>query len=55
VDEPHRLVIENSPDLQDLALLDSFKSSHDPAALRAETARRFNDTSPEAWRSPRPG
>ena len=40
--------------LQDLALLDSMKSRVAPATLRAEAARRFNGTAPNAWHAPRP-
>jgi hypothetical protein len=40
--------------LQDLALLDSFRTRLVPATLRSEAARRFNETPVEAWRSPRP-
>jgi hypothetical protein len=40
--------------LQDLALLDSLKSRVSPAVLRAESARRFNGTTPADWRAPRP-
>ncbi len=40
--------------LQDLALLDSYKGRMAPATLRSEAARRFNGTTPDAWRAPRP-
>lgn len=40
--------------VQDLALLDSLKSSVPPSTLRAEAAKRYNGTSLNDWRSPRP-
>ncbi len=40
--------------IQDLALLDSLKSSVPPSTLRAEAAKRYNGTSLHDWRSPRP-
>lgn len=40
--------------VQDLTLLDSFKDTHSINQLHSEAARRFNDTSPSDWRSPRP-
>ncbi len=48
-----RLKIQRNA-LQDLALLDSFKTRIAPAALRAEAAKRFNGTTVDAWRSLRP-
>jgi hypothetical protein len=40
--------------LQDLALLDSFKSAMPAATLRAQAAKRYNGTTPQDWRSVRP-
>ena len=40
--------------VQDLALLDSFKSRRPAADLRAEAARRFNGSKLDDWWSPRP-
>jgi hypothetical protein len=40
--------------LQDVALLDSFRASTPFQTLRTEAARRFNGTTPEDWRTPRP-
>ncbi len=40
--------------LQDLALLDSFKSAISPDTLRAEAAKRYNGTELKDWRSVRP-
>ena len=40
--------------LQDLALLDAYKTSVPPATLRAEAAKRYNGTTPADWRSVRP-
>lgn len=48
-----RLKLERNA-LQDLALLDAFKTSVAPAALRAEVAKRYNATSPSDWRRARP-
>lgn len=48
-----RLKIQRNA-MQDLALLDSFKQTVPPAALRAEAATRFNRTTPTDWRSVRP-
>ena len=40
--------------LQDLALLDSFRTATPFETLRTEAARRFNGTAPQDWRTPRP-
>jgi hypothetical protein len=48
-----RLKIQRNA-VQDLALLDSFKSRHPIAQLRAEAARRFNGSRPKDWWNPRP-
>jgi hypothetical protein len=40
--------------VQDLALLDSFKTRRPVAELREEAARRFNGSRPEEWWNPRP-
>jgi len=40
--------------VQDLALLDSFKSRRPVEELRAEAARRFNGSRPQDWWNPRP-
>jgi len=48
-----RLKIQRNA-VQDLTLLDSFGKVHSSHQLRSEAARRFNNTSLEDWRSPRP-
>ncbi|MBA3974614.1 MAG: hypothetical protein C0504_10405 [Candidatus Solibacter sp.] len=40
--------------MQDLALLDSYKTTVPPATLRAEAAKRYNATAPADWRPARP-
>ncbi len=40
--------------MQDLALLDAYKTSATLPAIRAEVAKRYNGTSPSEWRRPRP-
>jgi hypothetical protein len=40
--------------VQDLALLDSFRTRRPLTELRAEAARRFNGSKPEDWWNPRP-
>jgi hypothetical protein len=40
--------------VQDVTLLNAFAKTHPLDALRAEAARRFNNTSLAEWRSPRP-
>jgi hypothetical protein len=40
--------------VQDLALLDSFKTKRPLSELRAEAARRFNGSRPQDWWNPRP-
>jgi hypothetical protein len=48
-----RLKIQRNA-VQDLALLDSFKTRQPVAELRAEAARRFNGSRPQDWWNPRP-
>jgi len=48
-----RLKIQRNA-VQDLTLLDSFKTRRPVAELRAEAARRFNGSRPEEWWNPRP-
>ena len=48
-----RLKIQRNA-VQDLALLDSFKTRRPVAELREEAARRFNGSRPEEWWNPRP-
>ena len=48
-----RLKIQRNA-VQDLALLDSFKTQRPEAELRGEAARRFNGSRPEDWWNPRP-
>ncbi len=40
--------------VQDLTLLNTFRSARSIESLHSGAARRFNDTSPADWRSPRP-
>ena len=40
--------------MQDLALLDSFRSRRPVAELRDEAARRFNGSRAQDWWNPRP-
>ena len=48
-----RLKIQRNA-VQDLALLDSFKTRRPVVELRAEAARRFNGSRPQDWWNPRP-
>lgn len=48
-----RLKIQRNA-VQDVTLLNTFRKAHPLQALRAEAARRFNDTALEEWRTPRP-
>jgi hypothetical protein len=41
--------------VEDLTLLDSWKTRRPPADLRAEAARRFNGSALQDWWNPRPG
>lgn len=48
-----RLKIQRNA-VQELTLLDSFKSRHGLEKLKAEATRRFNGSTPDAWWNPRP-
>ncbi len=48
-----RLKIQRNA-VQDLTLLNSFRNARPLEQLRAEAARRFNDTAVAEWRTPRP-
>jgi hypothetical protein len=56
IDEPIasiRLKIQRNA-IQDLTLLDSFRRARPLDTLKAEAARRYNDTTVKEWWTPRP-